>query len=213
MYVMNRIVLTLKRPFIWLSRFRHRSGYGVHSPFAFDLITQVIYQTTPYYKYKDLAAEQKKLAYEKGNNWKYESRKVKQLLFRLVNYIQPGTLVDAGRLAASSLYLKAGKEGVDYTSASDLSELFLEAGVPVGFLYLHDYRHPEFVEEVFRICAARTTGKSVFVIEGICYTPQMKNLWKRMQQDEKVGITFDLYDLGILFFDKTKIKQDYIINF
>ena len=41
----------------------------------------------------------------------------------------------------------------------------------------------------------------------------MKKLWKRMMQDEKVGITFDLYDIGILFFDKTKIKQDYIVNF
>ena len=44
---MNRITLTLKRPFIWLSRFRHRCGYGVHSPFAFSLITQVIYESTP----------------------------------------------------------------------------------------------------------------------------------------------------------------------
>lgn len=210
---MNRITLTLKRPFIWLSRFRHRCGYGVHSPFAFNLITQVIYESTPYYKYRDLAIEQKKLAPQKDNYWKYESKKVKRLLFRLVNYIQPDTIVDAGRLAASSLYLKAGKEGADYTAASELSELFLEAGVPVGFLYLHDYRHPEFMEEVFRICVARACVKSVFVIEGIRYTSQMKALWKRMQQDEHVGITFDLYDLGILFFDKTKIKQNYIVNF
>ena len=210
---MNRITLTLKRPFIWLSRFRHRCGYGVHSPFAFSLITQVIYESTPYYKYKDLAVEQKKLASQKDKNWTYESKKVKRLLFRLVNYTQPDTFVDAGRLAASSLYLKAGKEGADYTSASELSELFLEAGVPVDFLYLHDYRHPEFVEEVFRICAARTAKKSIFVVEGIRYTPQMKKLWKCMMQDEKVGITFDLYDIGILFFDKTKIKQDYIVNF
>lgn len=210
---MNRITLTLKRPFIWLSRFRHRCGYGVHSPFAFSLITQVIYESTPYYKYKDLAVEQKKLVSQKDKNWTYESKKVKRLLFRLVNYTQPDTIVDAGRLAASSLYLKAGKEGADYTSASELSELFLEAGVPVDFLYLHDYRNPEFVEEVFRICAARTAKKSIFVVEGIRYTPQMKKLWKCMMQDEKVGITFDLYDIGILFFDKTKIKQDYIVNF
>ena len=100
---MNRITLTLKRPFIWLSRFRHRCGYGVHSPFAFNLITQVIYESTPYYKYKDLAVEQKKLAPQKDNYWKYESKKVKRLLFRLVNYIQPDTIVDVGRLAASSL--------------------------------------------------------------------------------------------------------------
>lgn len=49
---MNRILLALKRPFIWLYRFRHRCGYGVHSPFAFNLITHVIYETTPYYKYR-----------------------------------------------------------------------------------------------------------------------------------------------------------------
>ena len=41
----------LKRPFIRLSRFRYRCGYGVHSPFAFSLITDVIYEKMPYYAY------------------------------------------------------------------------------------------------------------------------------------------------------------------
>ena len=68
---MNRITLTLKRPFIWLSRFRHRCGYGVHSPFAFNLITQVIYEYTPFYKYKDRAVEQKKMAPQKDNYWNF----------------------------------------------------------------------------------------------------------------------------------------------
>ena len=115
--------------------------------------------------------------------------------------------------AASSLYLKAAKEGADYTAAADLSELFLESGASVDFLYLHDYRRPEFVEEVFRICADRTAQTSVFVIEGIRYTSRMRAVWKRISRHEKAGITFDLYDLGIIFFDKTRIKQDYIVNF
>ncbi len=210
----NRVVLALKRPFIWLLRFRYRCGYGVHSPFAFNLITFVIYERTPYYKYKELKAKQKELVLPfSGKCWKYEPEKIKRLLFRLVNYARPDTIVDAGTLAASSLYLKAGKEGADYIAASALSELFLEAGVPVDFLYLHDYRHPEFVESVFSVCAARTTCKSVFVIEGIRYTSKMFALWKRMKQDARTGVSFDLYDIGIIFFDKTKIKQDYIVNF
>lgn len=192
---MNRVVLALKRPFVWLLRFRYRCGYGVHSPFAFNLITGVIYEDAPYYKYKDLAEAQKRLSSEKGKHWKYESRKIKRLLFRLVNYAQPDTVVDVGTLAASALYLKAGKEGADYIPASELSELFLEPDVPVDFLYLHDYRRPGFVEEVFRICAARTTEKSVFVIEGIRYTPEMFAFWQRMKLDAKAGISFDLYDL------------------
>lgn len=210
---MNRIILSLKRPFIRLYRFRHRQGYGVHSPFAFHLITQVIYQHTPYYKYKDLEAEQERLIREKGEHWLYESRKVKHLLFRLVNYVQPDTLIDAGTLSASSLYLKAGKEAADYISASSLSELFLETGHSADFLYLHDYRRTDFVEEVFRLCAARTTEKSLFVVEGIRYTRPMRALWERMKQNERVGITFDLYDLGLLFFDKSRTKQDYTVNF
>lgn len=210
---MSRILLPMKRPFVWMRRFRHRCGYGVHSPFAFNLITHVIYETTPYYKYKELAAGQRLLAPQKDRMWAYESLKVKRLLFRLVNYAQPATVVDAGTLAASSLYLRAAKEGAEYTAAADLSELFLESGVPVDFLYLHDYRRPEFVEEVFGICAARAACTSVFVIEGIGYTSRMRDLWRRAVRHEKAGVTFDLYDLGIIFFDKTKIKQDYIVNF
>ena len=104
---MNRMLLALKRPFIWLYRFLHRCGYGVRSPFAFNLITHVIYETTPYYKYKELASEQKRLMPQKDRAWGYESLKVKRLLFRLVNYAQPAAIVDAGMQAASSLYSPA----------------------------------------------------------------------------------------------------------
>ena len=138
---------------------------------------------------------------------------MKRLLFRIVNYCRPQLIVDVGRLSASSLYLKAASTRAEYTPAADLSVLFLEPGVPVDFLYLHDYRRPEFVEEVFRLCAGRTTARSVFVVEGIGYTRAMRSLWRRMQQHERVGITFDLYDLGILFFDRTKNKQHYVVNF
>lgn len=210
---MNPLLLRCVHPFVWLLRFRHRRGYGVHSPFAFDFITDVVYQRLPYYKYRELTLLERAQAPVRGRDWGYESRKVKRLLFRIVNYCRPQLMVDAGRLSASALYLKAACTRAEYTPAADLSVLFLEPGVPVDFLYLHDYRRPEFVEEVFRLCADRTTGQSVFVVEGIGYTRAMRHLWRRMQRDERVGITFDLYDLGILFFDRTKNKQHYVVNF
>lgn len=210
---MNRISLLCRRPFVWLARFRHRRGYGVHSPFAFHLITGVVYEAAPYYKYASLLEEEKRQASQRPKGWRGEPLKVKRLLFRLVNYAQPETVVDAGRLSASALYLKAAREGAVYTPAAGLDELFLEAGVPVDFLYLHDWRRPDFVEEVFRQCVGRTRGRSVFVIEGIRYTKAMHRLWDAMRQDERCGISFDLYDLGILFFDRRKIKQHYLVNF
>lgn len=210
---MDRMSLLCRRPFVWLYRFRHRCGYGVHSPFAFHLITEVIYGADAYYKYAPLLAEEKRREPLCSRHWRYESLKVKRLLFRLVNYACPETILDVGRLAASELYLKAGREGAVYTAASSLDDLFLEKEVPVDFLYLHDWRKPTFVEEVFRLCVERARESSVFVVEGIGYSSAMRRLWKRMKQDERCGISFDLYDLGIIFFDQTRIKQHYLVNF
>ena len=205
------LLLCLKRPFNWFSRFRYRSGYGVHSPFAFSLITDVIYEKTLYYSYQTLDHEQKKWVREKG--WKIENKKMNRLLFRLVNRMQPKSIIEVGHPSITSLYLQAAKSLADYLYVSDLSELFLDKDTPVDFLYLNDYKHPDLMQEVFNICATRATINSLFVIHGIGYSRKMKTLWKQLKDDERVGITFDLYDVGLLFFDKTKIKQHYIVNF
>lgn len=207
---MNHL-LCLKRPFIWLSRFRYRCGYGVHSPFAFQLITDVIYEKTPYYAYHALAAEQEKR--EKAHGWRKEGEKVNRLLFRLVNRVQPRAILEVGRPSTASVYLQAAKPLADYLFAAHLSELLLESGATIDVLYLNDEKNPVLMEEVFHVCADRAHTHSLFILKGIGYSRAMKSLWKRLKKDERVGITFDLYDVGLLFFDKTKIKQHYIVNF
>ena len=90
----------LKRPLIWLSRFRYRCGYGVHSPFAFSLITDVIYEKMPYYAYDLLKAEQKKRITTQG--WEKGIPRINRLLFRLVNKVQPATIIEVGQPSAAS---------------------------------------------------------------------------------------------------------------
>lgn len=82
-------------------------------------------------------------------------------------------------------HLKAGRETADYTGASSLSEL---SGSGRARRFPSFARLPPcgiHMEEVFGICAARTTGKS-FVIEGIAIASQMRPL-KRMRQDGRAG--------------------------
>ena len=74
------LLLSIKRPFIWLSRFRYRCGYGVHSPFAFSLITDVIYEYTPYYAYHALQEEQRKKVRECG--WSKSRGKINRHCYR-----------------------------------------------------------------------------------------------------------------------------------
>lgn len=202
--------IALRRIGTWIGRFRYRSGYGVHSPFAFRMLTEVIHQTFPYYAYDPLRQEEKRRARQEPRQWRRESLRVKRLLFRLANEVQADYLFDIGRPAASSLYLQAARRRATYHTATSEEDLFLEADEPIHLLYLHDYKHPEWVEQAFHLCAPRTESRSLFVIEGIGYTPQMRALWRQLQQDERVGITFDLFDVGLLFFDRSMNKQHYV---
>jgi len=198
-------------PWIWLRRFRKRRGYGVHSPFAFEYITRVCNETSPYYKYEELSQEEKELSTHMESQWsKAESSKVKRLLFRLVNRAQPLTLVETGADTAATLYLKGAKQNMDMLHLYGDEDLQKIAELQVDFLYLRR-QDPLFMEKVFTESLRNSTAKSVFAIQGIHHDNEMKALWKRMKKS--AVITFDLYDIGILHFDKTYYKQDYIVNF
>lgn len=203
-------MLGLKRPFIWIARFRHRCGYGVHSPFAFSLITDVIYERRPYYAYRVL--DEKYRVLSRKWEWATKDTKVNRLLFRLVNRFQPEIILEASRGPEASLYLRTPKPLSIYafTTTPDFPS-FTESRI--DFLYLNHYEHPDFVEDTFRWAVERAASGSLFVVRGIGYSEPMKELWRRFQADERVGITFDLYDVGLLFFDRSKIKQHYIVNF
>lgn len=100
-------------------------------PFAFSLITDVIYEYTPYYAYHALQEEQRKKVRECG--WSKSRGKINRFLFRLVNKVQPATVIEVGQPSTASLYLQSAKPSASYLFASDLSELFLDADTPVDF--------------------------------------------------------------------------------
>ena len=103
---MNRFLLSLKRPFIWLCRFRHRRGYGVHSPFAFSFIKGVVFERTAYYGYAPLREQEKEMARREGRGVLAEGLRVRRLLFRVANYYNPPLFLSIGTsygVAAASL--------------------------------------------------------------------------------------------------------------
>ena len=83
-------MLLVQRIWNWCRRFRYRCGYGVHSPSDFFLITSVIYEAMPYYAYEKL----KQLPFSK--ELPHYREKVNRLLFRLVNFYHPSTLLEVG---------------------------------------------------------------------------------------------------------------------
>ena len=215
--MMNRftiLLLPLRRLVVRLLRWPKRYGFGAQSPFAYRLITDVISEHTPYYKYGVLRQEEKRAgSSDVPEGCCKETLQMKRLLYRLVNYAQPTNTLSVGCSTSSHLYLLAAKEGMNFWHASSLDELFLDAGEPVDFLYLHDVNHPELLRQAFELCAERTTPQSLFVVQGIGYSPQMRGLWRGLKDDARVVVTFDLFDFGLLFFDKSKQRQHYKVSF
>lgn len=198
-------MLTLKQTLIWLKRFRYRCGYGVHSPFAFDFVTNVIYEKTAYYAYQDIESRVKA-----GSE---QSKTVNRLLFRLVNRMQPAIVIDAGKKTIASDYLCAAKKTARYVRVDPGEESGLSTVSGVDFLYIHCPERPDFAERLLRYGLDHADSHSMIVVGGIYRSSAMKTLWKQFIAEDKVCVTFDLYDLGILFFDETKNKQHYTINF
>lgn len=107
--------------------FRSKNEHGVHSPFVFELVTQVIYNDKDYYAYKKirelrhelLGSDQGIHCEEMGAGSGSRSRTVSeliknaakppkygQLLFRLANHFQAGQILELGTsLGMSTCYL------------------------------------------------------------------------------------------------------------
>ena len=66
--------------------------------------------------------------------------------------------------------------------------------------------------EYFDILAGIVHEKSVIVVDDIHYTEEMEKAWKAICADERVTSTIDLYQMGLVFFDKHYWKRHYTMR-
>lgn len=204
---MNAIFSNLPRVLRWLIRFRKRCGYGIHSPFAFDLVTGVIYEKGCYYAYRELSS------------WRVTqpSRlrlKDDQLLFRLANYVSPSTALAVGeQLEVSLAYLQAGCRHCQWQTFAAASPSLadgLAAWPQVDLVYLDQ---PELLPAVFPLLLPRVSEKTLIIVRNIRKNKGTTRQWREVLAHEKVRVSFDLYDFGLLFFESRLNKENYIINY
>lgn len=172
----------LTNPFIWLCRIRHRCGYGVHSPYAFRFIVDVIYERLPYYAYRQL---DKTLPLKD----RFRIQKVLHLLFRISNWRQPSTIACLSNSSNVERYLRAGCQKAmitKYIQETKLDLCWLDEPNDEVVSHLHE--------------------QSVLILDHL-------NKHKEWFVHLPSVVSFDLYDVGIAFFDTKYNKQHYIVNF
>ena len=206
-------MLLAQRIWNWCRRFRYRCGYGVHSPSDFFLITSVVYERLPYYAYERL----KKTSFSKS--LPHYREKVNKLLFRLVNFYRPGSLIEVGEgngeafrymNQARTSMVSVALKGVEKEETLCHLETELKRLKKLDFLHI---AFTPYYKEIFEIAFPYLHDESCVVVGDVYASAERKAWWKELISDERVRISFDLYDIGLLRFEKKRFKQNYKVNF
>ena len=130
-------------------------------------------------------------AYEslKDNNWL--TQKMGRLYFRMANWRQPTIMLSD----CYQKYWQAGCKSLRFDNHLEKVQL--------ARVLVEDRSDCELL-------LTKCDERSVLVVDGIW---RDWDFWHALEQDNRVGTSFDLYYCGILFFDKKRFKHHYIINF
>ena len=188
---------------IFLKRIRHCAGFGVQSPTDYAFVREVIYERWPYAQYAELEA--------KFYGTSRFLLKLSQLLLRVANYAQASRIGIIGPLPpVMEAHLKAGCRK---------SEIWpLPPPSPVGREPISPSKHPS--NESSKILDIEHSG-SLPTGEGggrgrsslpLLIATELNDDWKAYICQEHI-ISFDLYYLGIAFYDEKRYREEHVINF
>lgn len=91
-----------------------------------------------------------------------------------------------------------------------LAMVDLQGGLDVAFI---DANHTyEGTKSYFNVLAEKVHEKTVIVVDDIHYNQAMEKAWMEICADERVTSTMDLYQMGMVFFDKHYWKRNYKIR-
>lgn len=173
----------LKRIYVWLCRLPYCRGFGIQSPTDYAFVRYVINEHWQYYAYEQLNRLE--------GDWL--EHKLGRLYFRLANWRQPAKMMED----EYAPYWKAGCHKVRLTKEMESIELVR-------------VRMADITDSLLHRIYNKVDDQSVLVIEGIS---QNWGLWRQIQEDQHVRVSFDLYYCGIVFFDNKRQKQHYKVNF
>ena len=203
---------SLRKIFASVCRLRQSLGFGVHSPYIYALLTDVFRERLPYYAYEAIGQLPGESPYSFG------SFKINRLLFRLVNRFLPDSIIEAGDSDGRSLKSMslARKNAVcrnipdGHGFSTEELEQTLGDSRQLDFLFISS---TNAFREAFEAALPLTGEHSVFIIPSIHADKDRRMWWKAVERDERTGFTVDLYDIGLVFFDRNHPRRNYRITY
>ena len=240
--------------------------HGVHSPFVYSLITKCFYDKKKHAEYSILKQYRKSLLANKNfievtdfgagsRVFKSNKRQVSKiaktagisskrakLLFRVVNYFQPTTILEIGTslgLATSALSLgnKTAKiislEGCAKTQEIAQNQCLLQNLSNIEFITskFEDYltncqlntEHCQLIYfdgnhskkatlDYFEQLLPTITNETVWIFDDIHWSKDMEEAWEIIKNHPKVKVTIDTFQWGFVFFRTEQEKEHFVVR-
>jgi len=226
---MPRIYKLSKTGLKILYKIRHHKGHGIHSPFVFNLITKVIEEKTPYHAYDDVRAliEPYTFLYLKKYNL---------LSFRLINYFNVGRILEIGSgYGLNSICMTAPSSSIKCISVETNEKKYnvarkiyqdwcrdielhtkpqlpeLKAKQDCIFLDLNNYT--SLPTDTCKYLGNISHEKTFIIVKGIRTNRRNQALWRSVVNMDTRTVVLDLFNIGIVFFDKSLYRWEYKISF
>ena len=175
--------------FLWNSKNEH----GVHSPFVFDLVTKCFYDKTIFPEYSLLKNTSKK----------------NKLLFRVVRYFQPKTILEIG----NSTEIDTNIFSEEITTFEEFQKNILSNNnISFDLVYFNRNESQKNMLAYFELLLASITNDTVCIINDIHESKENENTWKIIKKHPKVKVTIDAFKLGIVFFRAQQEKEHFVIR-
>ena len=110
------------------------------------------------------------------------------------------------------------KAGVDNISVlrGDFEEVLpglKKDGYKASLVFVDGNHRKKAVLEYFKSLKELITGESVIILDDINYSFEMNEAWKEIKSDLDVSLSIDVFQMGLLFFKKGMVKQDFVIRY
>ncbi|MDR2474984.1 MAG: hypothetical protein LBD45_03920 [Bacteroidales bacterium] len=222
-------------------RFLTRKGYGVHSPFAFYLLTKILPDEYSYYAFVFLDEYIRSVdIYLHARNicFKIFKPAYYHFLFRLGVYFRWKTILSLGdSFGLSLLYTSMGSGSLfsysyysqhgllvdllgdislsrlaQTTSAEDFHDTLSSIDKVDCLLFSQFSVGQQDYLELFNLIKSKLHANSCMIIEKISSKP-MQVFWEELIFSQDVSAVFDFYDTGVVFFNKKYVKRLYKVLF
>lgn len=219
----------------------HRHGFDVQSPWAYEMVCDVLFEHLCYYAYDQLSLLRKVFTTEGASTTDMDEQ-----LFRLANHTYPSLAIEFGNPISacymarphSSTHCIAVVPHISDTDSSTLQQLGIEVQPPLTSHLSPLTSHPSPLtsnlspltsnpsptlvhiassvgkndsQDIYEWVREHADDNTILVVDNI--RKHNKTLWKHIvQDDQRATVTFDLATgRGIVSFDSKRVKQNYLL--